>query len=107
MSLADLAMTLTHASTIGFAEANPIARALMDTGSATPVTLWKLGSLVVAFGILFYLRRTRIAELAAWLVVAILGWLMLRWSVYNDHVQLLSAELSTATTSNVCWVQVE
>ncbi|MCG3122191.1 MAG: hypothetical protein GIKADHBN_00572 [Phycisphaerales bacterium] len=108
MSAADLIMTLTHATTIGFAEGNPIARFLMDSGSAGPVTAWKLATLGVALGILWSIRKTRTGELGAWLAVAILVWLMARWSVYNDHIQLLTSELARGTaTTNVCWVHME
>ncbi|HLO42113.1 MAG TPA: DUF5658 family protein [Phycisphaerales bacterium] len=107
MGFADLIMTLTHATTIGFAEANPIARALMDSGSAGPITLWKLSSMAIATGLLIAARKTRTGELGAWLSVAILVWLMFRWSTYNDHIQMLTAELAHGTpTSNVCWVQM-
>lgn len=108
MSLADLIMTLTHASTIGFAEANPIARAIMDSGTSVPITIWKLATVAIAAGILLGLRKTRTGELGAWLAVVILSWLMVRWSVYNDHIQALTAELAQGSgASNVCWVHVE
>ncbi len=108
MSIADLLMTLTHATTIGFAEANPIARALMGSHTSMPVTVWKLGTLSVAFGILFVLRRTRTGELGAWLCVAILAWLMIQWSSYNEHIQKLTAELALGSGgSNVCWVKFD
>ena len=108
MSLADLAMTLTHASTIGFAEGNPIARELMGGGSVLPVVLWKLATVAVAGGIFFSLRKTRTGELGAWLACVILLWLMVRWSLYNDHVQALTTELARGSgASNVCWVHVD
>ncbi|MBX3393515.1 MAG: hypothetical protein KF787_12800 [Phycisphaeraceae bacterium] len=108
MGAADLAMTLTHARMIGFAEANPIARMLMGTGSSGPVTAWKIASMVVASGILLKIRKTRVGELGAWLSVAILLWLMVRWSAYNDHVQTLTAELAQGSAaSNVCWVRLD
>lgn len=108
MGLADLIMTLTHATTIGFAEANPIARELMGSGSSVGITVWKLGTMAVAGGILVALRRTRTGELGAWLSVAILAWLMIQWSTYNDCIQALTNELARGTpTSNVCWVHME
>lgn len=108
MSAADLIMTLTHATMIGFAEANPIARMVMDSGSTGLVTAWKIATLTVAAGILFGLRKTRTGELGAWLSVVILLWLMARWSVYNDHIQLLTSELARgAAASNVAWVHME
>ncbi len=107
MGFADLIMTLTHATTIGFAEANPIARMLMDMGSTGPITLWKLASMAVATGLLLAARKTRTGELGAWLSVAILVWLMFRWSTYNDHIQMLTTELSHGQpVSNVCWVHM-
>lgn len=108
MGVADLVMTLTHARMIGFAEANPIARMLMDSGTSGPVTAWKIASMATASGILLLLRKTRAGELGAWLSVVILLWLMVRWSAYNDHIQSLTAELAQGSAvSNVCWVRLD
>lgn len=94
MSLADLGMTLTHLTTIGMLEANPIARWIMQLQSPTLLVLWKLATLGVAGAILLKARRLACGEIAAWICTAILLWLMIRWSVYLDHIALLgSADL--------------
>ena len=94
MSLADLGMTLTHLTTIGMLEANPIARWIMEMQSPTLLVLWKLGTLGIASAILLKARRLTCGEVAAWICAAVLLWLMVRWSIYLDHIALLgSADL--------------
>jgi len=94
MSLADLGMTLTHLTTIGMLEANPIARWIMQMQSPALLILWKLGTLGIASAILLKARRLTCGEVAAWICAAVLLWLMVRWSVYLDHIALIgSADL--------------
>jgi hypothetical protein len=91
MSLADLVMTLTHLTTIGMLEANPIARWIMQMQSPSLLVLWKVGTLGVAVAILLRARRLTCGEIAAWICAAVLLWLMVRWSVYLDHIDLLAS----------------
>jgi Domain of unknown function (DUF5658) len=108
MSAADLAMTLTHAQTIGFAEANPLAREIMQMGSSLFITAWKLASVTISVGLLYLTRHTRSGELGAWLSLAILVWLMGRWSVYNQQVREFSCDLALSQTySSHHWVKMD
>ncbi len=75
----DLYLTLLYASTVGMAEANPLARALLHTGSPSDIALWKFATVGMCCGLLWLTRRARAAELGAWLAVAVLSWLMIHW----------------------------
>lgn len=92
LSLADLYMTLMHLTTIGMLEANPLARWLMRNFSPAAMIVWKLLTVCIACSILASIRTKRIGELAAWLCVAVLIWLMARWNIYAESLASLSAE---------------
>ncbi|RMH14459.1 MAG: hypothetical protein D6695_01180 [Planctomycetota bacterium] len=83
LSLADLYLTILYlADAGGFPEANPLARAIMSTQSIPLLVLWKLGTVFTAVGILYAIRRTRSAELGAWVCFLVLGWLTVHWGQY-------------------------
>ena len=101
LSLADLYMTLMHLTTIGMLEANPLARWLMRNFSPAAMIVWKLVTLCIACSILASIRTKRIGELAAWLCVAVMIWLMARWGIYAESLASLSAdELRLVTESD-------
>lgn len=83
LSLADLYLTVLYAADAGgFPEANPLARAIMSTQSIPLLVAWKLGTVATAVGILYAIRRTRSAELGAWVCFLVLGWLTVHWGQY-------------------------
>lgn len=83
MSLADLDMTLCYTRSVGMAESNPIARLIIGTQSISAVVCFKVLTSALGVGLLFRLRRWRSAELGAWILLGVMGWLMVRWGIYN------------------------
>lgn len=95
LGLGDLWMTLTYATNMGMLEANPLARVIMSTESPTAVIAWKLATTLVGLGILFHLRRTRHAEIGAWIVFAALTALTIHWLNYSTLIASLGADVHT------------
>jgi Domain of unknown function (DUF5658) len=92
LSLGDLYMTLVHLRGVGMVEANPIAREVIDLNSPPALAAWKLATVVLAVGLLFVVRRTRSGEIGAWLAVAVLTWLTVRWTTYSEELAELHPE---------------
>jgi hypothetical protein len=100
MSFGDLALTLTYATSTGMVETNPIARAVMLHNSPLFVVIWKLATMVLGLGILWWARRAKAAEVAAWLCFLILMALCVHWLSFatvvsrlpSDYAQLASLE---------------
>ncbi|GJM20015.1 MAG: hypothetical protein DHS20C14_22280 [Phycisphaeraceae bacterium] len=82
LSAIDLYLTLLYTSTTGMAEANPLARALLHSGSPVDVALWKTATVGMCVGLLWLSRRARVGELGAWVAVALLAWLMVHWVTF-------------------------
>lgn len=101
MSLADLHMTLTYARGIGFAEANPLARWVMSYDCAWLLGSWKLLFLAITIGIFLHLRHTRAAEIASWLSLVVMLWLMGQWSQYADKVPQLTSVMHQLTAADI------
>ncbi len=107
VSFADLAMTLTYATTVGLMEVNPIARFLMSADTPLFIILWKLMTAGLCIGVLTALRHRRHAERASW--VCLIGMLALaaHWINFNHEVQNATPELSTlAGNSSPYWVHM-
>jgi hypothetical protein len=86
LSLADLAITLTHLRTTGMMEANPIAALLIEsTQSVWALASFKLFTLAVCVSVLFVLRRRFEGEVAAWIAVVILAGMSVQWHAYSSH----------------------
>ncbi|MEQ8769065.1 MAG: DUF5658 family protein [Phycisphaerales bacterium] len=96
----DLYLTLLYASTVGMAEANPLARALLQTGSPTDIALWKFATVGMCGGLLWLTRRARTAELGAWLGVAVLVWLMIHWCRFAQETHHM---VTVAMAVNYDW----
>lgn len=92
MSLGDLYMTLEHLTHVGMPEANPFAHAIIQYGSRTGLIVWKLATVLLATGILFYARRRWSAEAAAVFSCAVMTWLTVRWLDYSTHIGQLSRQ---------------
>lgn len=92
-SLADLALTLTFLTSVGMAEANPVARAVIGTGSAVVVIGFKLSLSLGACTIFWIARRRPSGELGAWLGALVMAWLIVRWHAYIDHSHLFTGVL--------------
>lgn len=93
MSLADLSMTLIHATTIGMQEENPIARLLMRHGGICSLSIWKGGTVAIGVFILWRVRRHACAEVGAWICFAILAALCFHWARYNSQISSLTTEV--------------
>lgn len=105
LSLGDLYMTLFHLRSVGMIEANPLAREVIDLNSPYALSAWKLATVLVTVGILFMVRRTRSGEVGAWLCVAVLTWLTLRWMDYSDELFALPPDVAVeAARSDPNWV---
>jgi uncharacterized membrane protein YhfC len=104
-SLADLYMTLTHLLHFGMLEANPVARKIMQLGSPATLILWKLVTVGIAVGILFWARRRWTAEWAAAFCCFVMIWLTGRWAVYNLQApEMTPAMQAVAQTQQPGWV---
>jgi hypothetical protein len=86
MCLADLALTLTFVTSIGMVEANPLARSVMEHGSPSLVVLWKLTTMAVGLGILFWARRSKGAELGTWICFLVMAALSFHWFSFTGEV---------------------
>jgi hypothetical protein len=107
LSLADLYITLVYLHSGGMGEANPVARWVMEHGSAPLLVLWKLSTITVAGVILYSTRRTRTAEYGAWICVFLLTWLTIRWGSYSDEIQKISPNVHVlADYDSARWVSM-
>ncbi len=108
MCLADLWMTLLYATSIGMIESNPIARAVMEHDSPYMLAGWKLATVVLSNGILFWNRRVWYAELATWLCFLTMAALSVHWLNYSNQVSSYTTELSMlAMTEDPRWVTMQ
>jgi uncharacterized BrkB/YihY/UPF0761 family membrane protein len=83
MCLADLALTLTFVTTTGMLEANPLARSVMEHNSPGLVVVWKLATMVLGLGILYWIRRNKWAEVGSWVCFAVMAALSIHWFTYT------------------------
>jgi hypothetical protein len=107
ISIADLAMTLTYAMSVGMMEVNPIAHAIMTTGSPLLVVLWKTSTAGLGISILYRTRSTGFSEAATW--VCFLGMVMLlaHWISFNDQIVHCTDEVSALVGSDTpSWVEM-
>lgn len=104
LSLADLYLTVTFLMQGGFPEANPLARAIMQTNSVALLTAWKLGTVGITVSILYAIRRTKSAELGAMVCCAVLGWLTVQWLQYVQEDSIASGMLLDHRYHDSHWV---
>jgi len=90
LSVSDLMLTVTHAATLGMAEANPLARAIIATGSTSTLALWKAGSLVPIAVLCLCYRKRAAAELCAWVGVIALSVVAVHWVLYAGHLEIIT-----------------
>lgn len=87
LSLADLAMTLNHLTTVGMIEANPVAAFLIrSTGSPWILTAFKLLTVGICVSLLYGLRRHLESEVAAWCALVVLVVVSFVWHVYARQI---------------------
>ena len=107
MSVGDLILTLTYATSIGMVELNPLARLLMQHATTSYIVTFKLLSVSIACGLLFFTRRARVCELATWAAFFGLFWLTMRWVQYNDAMQHITSDVHLLVNSEPRnWVEI-
>lgn len=107
MSVADLHLTLVHLQSAGMIEGNPLARAVMALNCSWILGAWKMMLVSTTCVILLVTRRSRSAEIAAWVSVAIMTWLMLQWWAYADSIGGLMPALDSIAQGKVSnWVRL-
>jgi len=83
LGMADLALTVLHLKTTGMFEANPIAAFVIRwTGSAWALAFFKVVSLALCTGLLYSCRRSRAAEVAAWVGAGVMIAITIAWEQY-------------------------
>lgn len=99
-SLSDLYLTVLFATHVGFAEANPLARLVMQHGDVAGVVLLKLLTLLPAVVVLLWKRTRPSAELGALVACAAMALLGTSWYQYVEHtpyfcevIHLLTADV--------------
>lgn len=109
LSVADLIITLTHLEALGMAEANPLARFIIEhTHSPLSLVSFKLLTVLVCVGLLYKVRRHLQAEIAAWCALAILACMSAMWFSYSRNMDAPS-DMNLTRTASVRhdWVQFE
>jgi hypothetical protein len=92
MGLLDLMFTVTYIRSIGMYEANPIARHIVQNGSVGQLVIFKLFTMGISCGAIYYARRLWKAEVAAWFCALLLCSLMVHWVNYAHRVESLGYE---------------
>lgn len=86
LGLADLYATITHVTSIGMIEVNPIGAYLIDANSIAGLVLFKLGSMGIGLGLLLHARHKIQGEISTWFILGVMVVLTLHWSQYNHAV---------------------
>ncbi|CAN5818780.1 hypothetical protein BH11PLA1_BH11PLA1_23020 [soil metagenome] len=89
MCLVDLLVTLNYVTSVGMAEANPLARWVMSFNCPWLLAGWKLLLMFANAVFLFIARRRLTGELGAWACFAIMLWLMARWQTYAEAAHIM------------------
>lgn len=106
ISLADLYLTLLYARTVGFHEGNPLARWVMQLNCPWLLGAWKSMLVALTCGILIACRRSRTAELGAWIGVGVMVWLAMQWASYAAAAPAMTQVLHEVAEGNPTWVQM-
>lgn len=107
ISIADLVMTLTYAMSVGMMEVNPIAHAIMTSGSPLLVVLWKTATAGLGISILYRTRSTRFSEGATWICFLGMVMLLAHWISFNNQIVHCADEVSALGGSDVPnWVRM-
>jgi hypothetical protein len=106
LGLGDLYATITHATTVGMIEVNPIGAYLLNADSIPGLILFKLGTMGIGVGLLLRVRHKLQSELSSWLILAVMVALTLHWANYNeavakDYQRVSHARAAMAPTSLV------
>lgn len=97
LGLADLGITMTFLTSVGMFEANPIARFIIGLGSPAALIAFKLATMALTSWIVLAARARWQAESAAWICVAILGWLTVHWYGYMEFTRKTTNAIAVVT----------
>jgi hypothetical protein len=87
VSVVDLLLTIKLVTSVGMIEVNPIARWVMRTGDATLLTIFKITLTAICLGAIFWCRRSKLGEIAAWVCFGVMLALSLQWAFFLTKVQ--------------------
>lgn len=107
LCVGDLILTLIYWTQFGLLENNPLARGIMSYRSPALLVAWKLASVSLGVGILFWARKTRIGEAASWLCVGVMALLAVHWMNYTNEIHSLTEYLVTAADENPQWIAID
>lgn len=108
LGLGDLYMTTAFLTSGGMSEGNPIARWIMSFNCVWLLSAWKVMLLGVTCLLLLVTRRSRAAEIAAWLCAAVMLWLAVRWMAYAELAPMASSTmLQCDDTRPHDWVSID
>lgn len=110
MGIADLLCTLTYMRTSGMIEVNPIARLMLEIGSIGQLVMFKMLTLVLCGGMIYFARHHRKAEVCAWFCAALMLILTIHWINYNRSVSAFTNDMAVLALSGgefePMWVKV-
>ncbi len=107
ISLADLEMTILFLKNGGMSELNPLARWVISLNCAWLLGAWKVTLAGLCCTILFFTRKTRAAEIGAWVCALVMVWLACRWGAYADEAGSLGEAFhNLAQSGSPTWVEL-
>lgn len=108
LSVFDLDATASAMLTWGMFEANPIARWLVEvSNSVAPLALLKALSVGTCVALLYWLRASRSAEMAAWALTVVMTVVAIQWGHYNATMADVDpTEFAASAASDATWVRV-
>lgn len=106
MSLIDLVVTLNYVTTVGMAEANPLARLVMSYNCPWLLATWKILLCGITGGLLIATRGHRSSEVGAWVCLGVMIWLMVRWQAYAETAHTMSEYQRGPEYANVEFVRI-
>jgi hypothetical protein len=108
MSLLDLELTLLFASQVGMIEMNPLARMVMEHQSPLLLVLYKVVTVGLGCGILYWARHIRYAEIGTWICFFVLTALSIRWLHFAVEIpQFTPGYMSLPEVYPAMWVKFD
>ena len=106
LSVYDLLHTLAYVQTMGMIELNPLARLMVEMGGLQQLVLFKLLTISLSCGILYFVRRMKPAEVASIIGLIVMVLLTIYWFVYNEQIVQLSSVIDfSRLDDDPRWVQ--
>ncbi|MEM9084088.1 MAG: hypothetical protein AAGB34_10875, partial [Planctomycetota bacterium] len=90
-------------------EMNPLARFIVGFGSPALLIAFKMASIAVTCGSLYFVRNFRLGEIGAVISFVVLAVLSLQWAQYNNTVlsdEKVIAALMTSEPMCETWVRL-